>query len=407
MIDQLAGEQGAYRCADSHRGRDSALGQIESAAAAHDVGDDQRRQRPVDSRPDSVEQLDADEPERIVRQRIEGRANRQDGEGDEKDRPAPPCVGVAADEDRDRKHYPLRGDHAERHHRRRLLRKLKRRLLPDQWQQRRVGEMEQHRAKGENHQRTRLKQDPIPGRGPFGFVISGKVSRPVVVDRVGWNGEHRGRGQGREDRNHQKDGALGEGVADRAGQERDRDIAAVVKRRVAAEAARELVPRHQAEGERRNRRSEGVAGDRQDAKRDRHWPESRSGEYDRRGHGHGRHRQADHATLGAGHVDRGADRGLKGDAKEAACGRHQPDIGLGPMPARDQEHVDERSEQVANIGGKEIERVKRIRDRDHRRPNRGRAETPRVETFLRSRLFRRPCFASLRGRGGIWVRSGE
>ena len=197
MVDDVAGGQAADRRADPLSGRDRALREIETAGAAHDVGDDQRRKRLIDARPHAVEQLDANEPEGVVRQNIERRADRQDGEGDEKDRPSSPGVGVAADEDRDRQHHALRRDHAERHHRRRLLRELKRKLLADQRQERRVGEVEQHGAEGENHQRTRLEQDPISGRRPFSFAIGGQVSRPVVVDRVGWNGEYC---RGRQDR---------------------------------------------------------------------------------------------------------------------------------------------------------------------------------------------------------------
>jgi hypothetical protein len=331
--------------------------------------------------------LDADKPERIVGERIKRRANGQHGESNQKDRLAPHGVCVAADKNRDRQHHALDGDHAERHHRRRLLRELKRQLLPDQRQQRRVGEVEQHGAEGENHERWRLEQDPVSGRRAFGLAIGGEVSRPVMVDRLRRNGEHRRRRQGREDGNHQKDGALGKGVADRAGQESDDDVAAVVKGGVPTEPAGQLVFCDQAESEGRDRRSEGVAGDRQDAQRNRHWPESGSGEYDRRGRGHRRHRQEDDASLGAGDVDSGSNWGLKRDAEEAARGRHQPDIGLGPVLARDQEDVDERSEKVADIGGEEIDCVERIRDREHRRrPNASHPRAAPVNT-ARTSLF--------------------
>ena len=195
MIDDYAGGQGADRRADPHRGRDGALREIETAGAAHDVGDDQRRQRPIDARANPVEQLDSDQPEGVVRQRIERRADRQHGEGDEKDRPASPIVGVSPDENRDRQHHALRGDHAERHHRGRFFRELKRELLPDQRQERRVGEVEKNGAKSENHERTGLEKNAISGGRARRFAIGRQVPRPVVIDRVRWNGEHGRRGQ--------------------------------------------------------------------------------------------------------------------------------------------------------------------------------------------------------------------
>ena len=190
MVDDDPGGQSADRSADSLSRCDGALGKVETACAAHDVSDHQRRKRLIDACPHAVEQLDANEPEGVVRQNIERRPDRQHGEGNEEDRPASPGVRVAADEDRDRQHDALRGDHAERHHRRRLLRELKRELLADQRQKRRIGEVEQHRAKGENHEWTRLKQNAISGRRALGFAIGSQIPRPVLVDRIRWNGEH-------------------------------------------------------------------------------------------------------------------------------------------------------------------------------------------------------------------------
>src|SRR5690349_12261708 len=63
MIDDDADGQCADRGADSLGGRNRALGQIVAAGAAHDVGDDEWRERLVDTRSDPVQQLDSDEPE--------------------------------------------------------------------------------------------------------------------------------------------------------------------------------------------------------------------------------------------------------------------------------------------------------------------------------------------------------
>ena len=47
------------------------------------------------------------------------------------------------------------------------------------------------------------------------------------------------------------------------------------------------------------------------------------------------------------------------DPEQAACSRHETDIGLGPMPARDQKDVDERAKKIADVGGQKIEGVER------------------------------------------------
>ncbi len=157
----------------------------------------------------------------------------------------------------------------------------------------------------------------------------------------------------------------------------------MIESRVAAKPARQPVSCHQAEGERRDRRSEGVAGDRQDAQGNRDRPEARRCENDDCGSGHRRHRQNDDAALGARHVDRGADRRLKRNSEQAARRRHQSDIGLAPMLGRDEKHVDERPEQVSNVGCEKIDRVERIRDRDHRhQPKSGSISSPVVERGL-------------------------
>jgi len=58
----------AQRSADSGRGSNDALGQIEVTAATREIGDDQRREHP-DHRPtDAIEQLKANEKRRICGQ---------------------------------------------------------------------------------------------------------------------------------------------------------------------------------------------------------------------------------------------------------------------------------------------------------------------------------------------------
>ena len=226
--------------------------------------------------------------------------------------------------------------------------------------------MKEKRAKGENHERPRLEENAISRRRALRFAIGGQVSRPVMIDRFRWNGEHGGASQNGEHRNHEKDRTLRERIPNCAGQKRNRDVAAVIESGIAAEATRELVSCDEAKRERRDCRSKHIPGDREHAQGDRHRPEGWSDKDNGRGCYHRRHGQNDHAALGAGHVDRRADRGLERNPEQSAARRHQPDIGLAPMLVRDQENIDERSEEVADVGGEKIERVERVRDRDHR-----------------------------------------
>ena len=84
MIDDQAGGQGADRRADTLSGRNGALREIVSASAVHDIRDDQGCERLIYARADAVEELDRNQPEGVVRERIERRADRQGREGDEK-----------------------------------------------------------------------------------------------------------------------------------------------------------------------------------------------------------------------------------------------------------------------------------------------------------------------------------
>jgi hypothetical protein len=69
------------------------------------------------------------------------------------------------------------------------------------------------------------------------------------------------------------------------------------------------------------------------------------------------------------------------------------------MPARHQEHVDEWPEKVANVGGEEIDCVKRIGNREHRLspkriPAPGRVRERRLTEFV-------PCADSRPFDGGL------
>ena len=68
--------------------------------------------------------------------------------------------------------------------------------------------MKKERAKGENHQRTALKENAVTGGGAFRLAVGSQVSRPIMIDRFRGNGEHGRACQSREYGNHEKARAL-------------------------------------------------------------------------------------------------------------------------------------------------------------------------------------------------------
>jgi hypothetical protein len=139
------------------------LGQVVAPGAAHDISDRQGRESAEDAGADAVEHLDADQPEAVIGESVEHCANGQDGEPGEKQRLASPRISNAPDQQRDRQHHQLRGDDACRHHGRRFFGIGGCQLLSHQWQQRCIGEMEQHDAQTKNDQPAGLEQDAIAG----------------------------------------------------------------------------------------------------------------------------------------------------------------------------------------------------------------------------------------------------
>jgi hypothetical protein len=59
-------------------GDDRALCHVKAAGAAHQIGHDNWKNRPVDTRADAIQQLHADQPIGIVREWIETTAKGQD-----------------------------------------------------------------------------------------------------------------------------------------------------------------------------------------------------------------------------------------------------------------------------------------------------------------------------------------
>ena len=68
------------RRTDPLRGDDRTLRNVKTASAPHEIGDDHRKDRTIDARTDSIQQLDAYEPIGIVREWIEAATNRENRE---------------------------------------------------------------------------------------------------------------------------------------------------------------------------------------------------------------------------------------------------------------------------------------------------------------------------------------
>ena len=91
-----------------------------------------------------------------------------------------------------------------------------------------------------------LEQDAVAsgGRGALNRAGLGlQVSRPVVIDGLGGNGQHCDHRQHGEDWHQQENGALREFITDRSSDQGDRDIACIVEGRVAPHPPRQLCPR--------------------------------------------------------------------------------------------------------------------------------------------------------------------
>ena len=136
--------------------------------------------------------------------------------------------------------------------------------------------MEEERAERKNHERPRPEKDAVACRGRpvwARFLVRARISGAVLIDGARGNAEDRRRSQGREDRNHQEHRALRKHISDRAGDDRNRNVARMIERGIATETPGKVGLGRQPQGQSGHRGSEGVAGDRQNAERDRHRPE--------------------------------------------------------------------------------------------------------------------------------------
>jgi hypothetical protein len=218
--------------------------------------------------------------------------------------------------------------------------------------------MEEHHATAEDDERPGFKQDPVTGN--LGLALGRawlglQVSCPVIIDGLCGDRQHRDRRQQGEKRHQQENRALREGVTNRAGHQGDPDIAGMVEGRVPAHPPRQLLPRVEAQGQGRDRRTEDIAGDSHKAIGDQHRPEDRPGEDDQGGERQHGEREDEHSSLGAGFVDCSADRGLNGNPAEAADHGYEPNMGLAPLLLGDEEDIEIRPDRAADVGREEIQ----------------------------------------------------
>jgi hypothetical protein len=158
----------------------------------------------------------------------------------------------------------------------------------------------------------------------------------------------------------------------------------MIEGRVPPHTAGQFLARVEPEGKRRDGRAEHVADDGDHAIGDQHRPEARQGEDHHRSQGQRPKRHDNHPAFGAGFIDRGADRRLRGEPKQAANHGHETGFGLGPVLLRDEEDVEIRPERAAYIGEEEIDGVERERVKASRlgRSYRESHKTPIVSVMM-------------------------
>ena len=131
VYDHKSREGRRYRRANALRRHDGALRDIEAPCAAHQVGHDDGKNCPEDSRSDTVQCLHGDQPKWIIRKRVKEAAQRQDEEGGEEERLTAPFVRARSDQHRHWHHNNLGGHDANRHETCSEIFVLERKLLPD------------------------------------------------------------------------------------------------------------------------------------------------------------------------------------------------------------------------------------------------------------------------------------
>lgn len=135
----------------------------------------------------------------------------------------------------------------------------------------------------------------------------------------------------------------------------------MIEGRVPPHTAGQCLARVEPEGERSDGWAEHIADHCDQAVGGQHRPEARQGEDRYRSEGEHPQRHNNHPALGAGFIDRSADRRLCGEPEQAANHGHETGFGLGPVPLRDEEDVEIRPKRAPHIGEEEIDGVERER----------------------------------------------
>jgi hypothetical protein len=131
----------------------------------------------------------------------------------------------------------------------------------------------------------------------------------------------------------------------------------MIEGRISSHLPRQEFSGEQAQGQRRDYRTEDVASNSHQAVGNRHRPESRESKNNDGRNRQYRQRQNDDAALGTGFIDRRADRGLDGEPEQAADRGYHSDIGLTPMLLGNQEDVEIRADRAAHVGREKIDGV--------------------------------------------------
>ena len=126
--------------------------QIELPGVFGQVGDDDDCQYADDGAGHAIEHLRDDEKTIGIGEGEHSRADRRQRESDQQQRFAPALLGMIADPGRQHRHDDLRHDDESGHPKRRLHRYRRRQIFSDQWQHRRVRQLEQHQSRGEQDQ---------------------------------------------------------------------------------------------------------------------------------------------------------------------------------------------------------------------------------------------------------------
>jgi hypothetical protein len=159
------------------------LGQVEAAAAAGEVGNDQCRQHAQHRPTDAVEHLQAKKQRRIGDRREQQYADRQRPEPDKEKRAAPPAFRLASDPRSHQGNDDLRQDDQCRDHERGALRSLVNESLYNERQHGCIGELKQEQADREREQPGALpKGSPACSRGLTGHVVMRRAAGAAEMD---------------------------------------------------------------------------------------------------------------------------------------------------------------------------------------------------------------------------------